>query len=390
MNLVVFNFHDVVLWMTAMQCLLFAGLLLATNTSKNISMYFLAAFLVAHALIPLHEMILWGAEFKLRVRNNWPEVYFIGAAAYYVDGALLLMCIKSLVFRDFKFSKTDLLHLLPLAAFIVFMSIAFYSHSYAERLHLINSETFVYGAGYTFMEFFSKVVRFGYCFLCLQLVFKYKHLLKSTHSNVEKVDITWISMLVVGFMIVMGLEAILAFSKVIFLFKPYHMDFFQKMGLTCYYSLFLLVNLLVFTGIRYFSSFEPVKEEPEKPKDGAKKKISDHLLNPDLAREIDEAMRGTKSYMEPDITLEHLAEELSITARDLSMIINRHFGVNFYEFVNRYRIEEAKAMLASPKHSDTTITDIYLAVGFNSKSVFNTFFKKLVGTTPSQYRKELA
>lgn len=373
-----------------MQCLLFAGLLLATNTTRSISMYFLAAFLVAHALIPLHEMILWGSEFKLRVRNNWPELYFIGAAAYYVDGALLLMCIKSLVFRDFKFRRTDLLHLIPLVVFLTFMIITFYSKPYGERLHLINSETFVYGAGYTFMELFSKIVRFTYCFLCLQLVFKYKHLLKSTHSNVEKVDITWISMLVIGFMIVMGLEAILAFSKVIFLFRPYHMDFFQKMGLTCYYSLFLLVNLLVFTGIRYFSSFEPVKEEPEKVKDGAKKKISDHLLNPELAREIDEAMRGTKSYMEPDITLEHLAEELSVTPRDLSMIINRHFGVNFYEFVNRYRIEEAKSMLSSSEHAETTITDIYLAVGFNSKSVFNTFFKKLVGTTPSQFRKGIA
>lgn len=389
MSLVVFNFHDVVLWMTALQCLLFACLLLATNTKRHLSMIFLAAFLVAHALIPLHEMILWGLEFKLLVRNNLPEVYFLGAAAYYVDGALLLLCIKSLVFKDFQLKRSDLLHLLPLLAFVTFMVVTFYSKSHSERLHLINSETFVYGAGYTFMELFSKVVRFSYCFLCLQLVFKYKHLLKSTHSNVEKVDITWIRMLVIGFMIVMGFEAILAFSKTLYLFRPYHMDFFQKMGLTCYYSMFILVNLLVFTGIRYFSSFEPVKEEADKPKDGTKRKAADHLLNPELAQQIETAMRETQSYKLPDITLEHLATELSVPPRDLSMIINRHFGVNFYEFVNRYRIEEAKSLLSDPAHAATTITDIYLTVGFNSKSVFNTFFKKLVGTTPSQYRKGL-
>uniref|UniRef100_UPI0030F3F69A helix-turn-helix domain-containing protein n=1 Tax=Paraglaciecola sp. TaxID=1920173 RepID=UPI0030F3F69A len=70
-----------------------------------------------------------------------------------------------------------------------------------------------------------------------------------------------------------------------------------------------------------------------------------------------------------------------------SMLINRHFGVNFYEFINRYRIEEAKKMLIDPKYKNTTITDVYLAVGFNSKSVFYTFFKKFEGITPSNYRQ---
>ncbi|WP_291614076.1 AraC family transcriptional regulator [Colwellia sp.] len=52
------------------------------------------------------------------------------------------------------------------------------------------------------------------------------------------------------------------------------------------------------------------------------------------------------------------------------MLINRHFGINFYEFINKYRIEEAKKMLVDPEYKNTTITDIYLAVGFNSKLVF--------------------
>ena len=69
------------------------------------------------------------------------------------------------------------------------------------------------------------------------------------------------------------------------------------------------------------------------------------------------------------------------------MVINRHFGVNFYEFINQYRVDEAKRMLVSEDYKNTTITDIYLMVGFNSKSVFYTFFKKKVGMTPSQYRR---
>jgi len=69
------------------------------------------------------------------------------------------------------------------------------------------------------------------------------------------------------------------------------------------------------------------------------------------------------------------------------MIINRHFGANFYTFINSYRIEEAKKMLKDSAKKDITITEIYLAVGFNSKSVFYTFFKKLEGMTPTKYRQ---
>ena len=83
-----------------------------------------------------------------------------------------------------------------------------------------------------------------------------------------------------------------------------------------------------------------------------------------------------------------LAETLNIPARDLSLVFSRHFDSNFYDFINRYRIEEAKKMLADAKYKSKTITHIYLDVGFNSKSVFNTFFKKQVGQTPSAYRQE--
>jgi len=82
-----------------------------------------------------------------------------------------------------------------------------------------------------------------------------------------------------------------------------------------------------------------------------------------------------------------LAEELKMSPRDLSMMINRNFNKNFYEFINHYRIEEAKKLLTLPENKSKKITEIYLESGFNSKSVFNTFFKNIVGMTPTQFRK---
>lgn len=379
----IFNYHDVILLMTAMQCLFFGALLYLTNTQRIKSTFFLAGFLLAHALIPANELMMWGAEFKVQVRHNWPSLYFIPELAYYLDGPLLFLCIKSLVFKDFSLKRFDLAHLFPLLTFIIFMISMFYSQPYEQRLQMIWTESFVYSAGYVSMEFFVKLVRVFYAIACFVLIYKYKNKLKDSYSTIEKVHINWLNALIVGFMLVMFSETILVASKLINLFYPMGTSVFMTLGLTGNYVSFILVNLLVFTAIRYFSIFEQViDEEP------AKKPIDNQFVNPEMADEVDAAMLKSEAYMDPDITLDKLAESLSIIPRDLSMLINRHFGINFYEFINKYRIEEAKKMLASPEHKNTTITDIYLAVGFNSKSVFYTFFKKLEGITPSKFRQD--
>lgn len=383
MNEVVFNFHDVVLLMTAMQCCFFAVLLIATNASKSPSNYFLAAFLLAHAFIPLHELILWGAIFKVKMWDTHPNVFFVGGFAYYIDAVLLYFYVKSLVFRDFMLKRRDLLHVIPLVLFLIYMCVAFYRLPFAERLDLITNEIFVYGPGYIGMDFFCKSLRVVYCTLSFLLILKYKDILKATHSNIEKVDILWLKLLVIGFLAVTIMEVTLSISKIGGLFRSHDLKFFEYIGLTGYYSLFLLVNLLIFTSMRYFATFEAVKQ-----KDSPKKPLNDKLLNPEVAEKIDAIMRADKPYLLPDITLDILAEKLAIPAKDLSMIINRHFHHNFYEFINSYRIEEAKKILGDPSKKSQTITDVYLEIGFNSKSVFNTFFKKIVGVTPSQYRQE--
>lgn len=272
--------------------------------------------------------------------------------------------------------------MLPLLAYIIFISTEFYSHSFEQRQEMLNSESFVYSAGYVTMEFFSKWVRFFYAIACFVLIFKYKNRLQDTHSNIENVHINWLNGLVVGFMVVMLSEVILVGAKVFNLFYPLGTDMFMYLGLTGNYTSFVLVNLLIFTAIRYFLIFEQVTDD-----ETIKKSVDDKFVNPDMAAEVDCAILKSKAYMEPDITLDKLAESLSIIPRDLSMLINRHFGINFYEFINKYRIEEAKKMLVDPEHKNTTITDIYLAVGFNSKSVFYTFFKKFESVTPSQFRQ---
>lgn len=381
---VLFNFHDVILLMTAMQCLFCFILLSATAYRKSMSVIFLALFLFAHALIPINELMMWGAEFKDIARGKLTNVYFIPAIAYYLDGALLFLCFKSLVFKDFSLTRFDLLHLVPLTIYIIFIWSTFYSQPQELRLQMINSETFVYSANFVSMEFFSKWVRVFYGIGCFVLISRYSSLLQNTNSNMEKVHISWLRALVVGFLMVMISETLLIGAKITNVFTDFSFAQAQlsNIGLTGYYITFALVNLLVFTAVRYFGAFEQVTETTED-----KKASDEEFLQPEMAAQVDGEIRKHKIYMEPDITLDSLAEALDIIPRDLSALINRHFGINYYEFINRYRIEEAKRMLTSSEYKNTTITDIYLRVGFNSKSVFYTFFKKIEGVTPTQYRQ---
>ncbi|WP_245608430.1 helix-turn-helix domain-containing protein [Shewanella waksmanii] len=99
-------------------------------------------------------------------------------------------------------------------------------------------------------------------------------------------------------------------------------------------------------------------------------------------------MQQEKPYLNPLLTLDNLASQLQLSPRLLSQIINRHFEQNFFEFINQYRINESQRLLSDASLKHTTIIDIMDKSGFNSKATFNTLFKKRLGQTPSQYRKQ--
>jgi len=80
--------------------------------------------------------------------------------------------------------------------------------------------------------------------------------------------------------------------------------------------------------------------------------------------------------------------QVDIGPRHLSQVINENLNRNFFDFVNRYRVEEAKKLLINLDKSRNSILDVAFDSGFNSKSSFNMIFKKYTAMTPSQFRKK--
>lgn len=126
-----------------------------------------------------------------------------------------------------------------------------------------------------------------------------------------------------------------------------------------------------------------IDEDPE-TEEIKKKLISDEELMK-IKKQLEEIMGKQKPYLDSELNLIRLSELLSISTHHLSYVINTGFKKNFFQYVNEYRIEYAKQLLKDTQ-SKLSILGIAYESGFNSKTSFNTTFKKLTNQTPSEYK----
>ena len=100
-------------------------------------------------------------------------------------------------------------------------------------------------------------------------------------------------------------------------------------------------------------------------------------------------MTEAKPFLNPSLTIQEISKDIKIPVRELSVLINHNLEQHFYDFVNNYRIAYAMDLLKDASQNKVTVLEILYAAGFNSKSSFNTAFKKHTGQTPTAYRKSL-
>ncbi|MFK7932022.1 MAG: helix-turn-helix domain-containing protein [Saprospiraceae bacterium] len=125
------------------------------------------------------------------------------------------------------------------------------------------------------------------------------------------------------------------------------------------------------------------------PKRKYKKSLLDKSSLQKHQYQLEQLMLEEKSYLNPELTLRDLSEMMGLPPNYLSQLLNEGFDKNFSEFVNSYRLEAFKSKVADPSLRHLTILALAYESGFNSKTVFNTFFKKMMGKTPKAYWKEV-
>lgn len=119
----------------------------------------------------------------------------------------------------------------------------------------------------------------------------------------------------------------------------------------------------------------------------AKSGLSDEQML-EYKNRLEQIMESQRLFLRPDLTLPKLAKAVNCSVNHLSQVINSGFGVSFFDFLNQYRIEHARELLTTRDGEGAAILKVAFAVGFNSNSAFYAAFKKRVGQTPAQFRRE--
>ena len=120
-----------------------------------------------------------------------------------------------------------------------------------------------------------------------------------------------------------------------------------------------------------------------------KKSSLEETISGKYAASLELHMKNDKPYLDPEITLQKLSENLKIPQHHLSQIINEKLKTNYYAFLSAYRVEEAVKLMHEPVNSNKTLIEISMMAGFQSKSVFNKIFKEITGFTPKEYRDRI-
>lgn len=203
-------------------------------------------------------------------------------------------------------------------------------------------------------------------------------------SNTEGVDLAWLryflwglaAMLVAWFSeLFWAFPIIRAISNLIYLVSAFYLAYFA------------LQQGEVFSEKPQDAlDLKTIIEENEQTNLPKKQVLTDEQLTI-LKEKITDLMLNEKPYLDSTLSLPKLAQKLQISTHELSYLINTGFEDNFFNFVNRYRIEESKRILMTPQYQHLSMVGIAFEAGFNSKTAFNTAFKKMVGVSPTEFQK---
>ncbi|MBD1584777.1 helix-turn-helix transcriptional regulator [Pseudoalteromonas sp. S16_S37] len=148
-----------------------------------------------------------------------------------------------------------------------------------------------------------------------------------------------------------------------------------------------ILELILLVAFAHLSLNQPPLDEEHKTQElklAPRVAILDTQRMARIADKLRNAMQQQRLYSDNELSLSRLSGAINVSENHISETLSQHLGINFFQLINQYRVEEAKRLLATTERS---IIDVSLESGFNSRSTFNTAFKNAVGLTPSAYRK---
>jgi AraC-like DNA-binding protein len=217
---------------------------------------------------------------------------------------------------------------------------------------------------------------------------KYKKLYLANYTNPENLNYKWL----------VQMTSILLFAH-LFVLSKFIVRFTDNANLVSLLNVVVLVSALLVSSYFVLKAlyqpqlFRGIEQNNEPILNSLKKedKTVSLEISSDSAQKIkllEQFMNEQEPFLDPDLTIQKLALQLDFSQKELSTLINHYIGKHFFDFINEYRILKAMSILKNPSAKNVTVLEILYEVGFNSKSSFNTAFKKYCHQTPLEYRKQ--
>lgn len=319
----------------------------------------------------------------------WPRDYLYGAALYFYVREMALPSKHSLFPRQW-------LHFLPTLFLVAFFSSLPLLNEPLFRAILIDGDDLPVSLENLADTIISVLTITSilhvaiYLWLSIRILNRHRNRIKAVFSHKEKIVLNWLRYLLYGVLavyLIWVFEEL--FSELVNLADSFHYLLGASLVVLVYsMSILGLRQPVIFTGR---TAALDLKKSEALEKGEAKYKSSSLSvdLSQQLVEELQQLMKNDKPYLDSQLSLPQLAEKLGVSVNYLSQIINEQLNQNFFEFVNSYRVEEAKNIFNDTLRRKENILTVALESGFNAKSSFYTAFKKQTGLTPGAYRKQI-
>lgn len=364
----------------AVQALFFSGLII-NKRNKSLGDYVLFVWFILLAIM----LIAYSLE-VIGIEDQFPIFWSLNTSLPMLIGPITLLYVLAYTKRDQNIHPLFALHFLP---YIIFTAIVCLKMTVYSEPTVRENITVIEDARAPVFFIFEQVrILIGpiYLTICLYVLKKHTVRINRYFSYTEDIDLRWIRnvirMLVLIYATVIVMNIISNWNE----FIPW------RLGDNIIY---LMVTVTVFVngyyGIKQQIIFSPATNSDSKKKSKQNKK-SQYLKSGLSAAESKAHLDALLSYMEQEqpyldgkLSLVQVADHLGISTNHLSQVINSELNKNFFDFINGYRVELIKQKMNDSSNSHLTLLGMAYESGFNSKSSFNSIFKKYTGTTPSQY-----
>lgn len=299
-------------------------------------------------------------------------------------GPLIFYFTQSVLYRDFQFKQINLAHIIP------FVLLVLYTVWFISRMTPADQMEIERQLNVTNFNWQQQLIEFGllahisiYAIFSKLEVRKVRRSSLESQSFIQEDNFKWLNFILNSFILFFATAIIHFILPIAGIRNGLSISLLAMITFIFYFVNQVLLKMLNQTTNQ--SGIIGIEELNRKYEGSNLNKEERNSIQASLETLI----KDKQPYLESDLSINELASLIPCTPKHLSQVINEVYESNFFDFINKHRIEEAKKQLRNASDDKLTILEVLYASGFNSKSSFNTAFKKFTNQTPTEFKNSL-